>query len=175
MDSTPDITPETLYCANHPATETLLRCNKCGKPICIKCAVLTDVGYRCKECIRGQQEVYFNAVTADNPIAFGVGLGVAAVTAPIVGLLIGMFGFFGLIIAFIGGSSAGSILAQIIRRAVGRRRGRYLRYFAMAGVILGVILGNIVGLFFGLPFTLLSLSMLIFTGLALATAWQFLK
>ncbi len=172
---TPDTLPDTLYCANHPDTETLLRCNKCEKPICMKCAVLTDVGYRCKECIRGQQAVYFNAVTTDNPIAFGVGFGVSAVTAPIAGLLIGMFGFFGLIIAFIGGGSAGSILAQIIRKAVGRRRGRYLRYFALAGVILGVIFGNIVGAFFGLPFTLFSISMLIFTGLALATAWQFLK
>jgi len=166
---------ETLYCANHPQTETLLRCNKCEKPICMKCAVLTDVGYRCKECIRGQQEVYFNAESMDNPIAFGVGFGVAAIAAPIVGLLISGFGFFGLIIAFIAGSSAGSILAQVIRRAVGRRRGRYLRYFAMAGVVLGVIFGNIAGLFFGLPFTLLTLSMLLFTGLALATAWQFLK
>jgi len=143
----------------------------------MKCAVLTDVGYRCKECIRGQQAVYFNAVTADNPIAFGVGFGVAAVAAPIVGLLIGSFGFFGLIIAFIGGSSAGSILAQIIRKAVGRRRGRYLRHFAMAGVILGVIVGNgAAGLiFFGNPFALFSLVTLVFTGLALATAWQFLK
>ncbi len=171
-----DTLPDTLYCANHPDTETLLRCNKCGKPICMKCAVLTDVGYRCKECIRGQQAVYFNAETMDNPIAFGVGFGVAAVAGPIVGLLIGSLGLFiGMIIAFIGGSSAGSILAQIIRTAVGRRRGRYLRYFAMAGVVLGVIVGSIAGLFFGLPFTLLTIPMLVFTGLALATAWQFLK
>ena len=38
--------PESLTCANHPDRETLLRCNKCGKPICISCAVRTPVGYR---------------------------------------------------------------------------------------------------------------------------------
>ena len=61
-----------MYCTNHPDTETLLRCNKCGKPICLKCAVLTEVGYRCKECIREQQNVFYNAMTGDNWIAFAV-------------------------------------------------------------------------------------------------------
>ena len=35
------------YCANHPTVETTLRCNKCGKPICAKCAIRTPTGYRC--------------------------------------------------------------------------------------------------------------------------------
>jgi hypothetical protein len=118
----PDAT-EIVYCANHPATETLLRCNKCGKPICIKCARQTPVGYRCNECIHQQQNVYFNALGSDNFIALGVGFLVSAIAAPVAGMLLGGFGFFGLIIAFVAGSGAGSLLAQIIRRAVGRRRG----------------------------------------------------
>lgn len=165
----------TLYCANHPNTETLLRCNKCEKPICMKCAVQTPVGYRCRECVHQQQTVYFNAEAWDNPIALGVGFVVAAIGAPILGLLLSGFGFFSLIIALIAGSSAGSILAQIIRRAVGRRRGRYLRHFALAGIVAGVLFGNVVALFLGLPFTLFSLPMLLFTGLAIASTWPFLK
>ena len=35
---------DTLYCANHPTIATSLRCNRCNKPICHKCAVLTPVG-----------------------------------------------------------------------------------------------------------------------------------
>ncbi len=42
-------TPQPMVCANHPNRETMLRCNRCEKPICIHCAVLTEVGYRCKE------------------------------------------------------------------------------------------------------------------------------
>lgn len=167
--------PATLYCANHPDTETLLRCNRCGKPICLKCAVLTDVGYRCKECIRGVQSSYFNAIPTDNLVGFGVALLVTAIAAPIAGFVFARFafGFFGIIIAFMLGSGAGGVLAQIIRSAVGRRRGRYLRQFALGGIILGVLIGSVIGLFFGIP--VFNLSTLIFTILSSATAYQILR
>ncbi|MEZ4726806.1 MAG: B-box zinc finger protein [Caldilineaceae bacterium] len=109
---------EVLYCANHPNTETLLRCNKCGKPICMKCAQLTDVGYRCRDCIRTQQKVYFNAESWDNPIAFAVSFVVALIATPILGVLLSIAGFFGWLIAFFAGPSAGGLLTQIIRWAV---------------------------------------------------------
>ena len=56
---------QTLYCVNHPQRETLLRCNRCNNPICIECAVLTPTGYRCKDCIRGQQKTFDTAVPLD--------------------------------------------------------------------------------------------------------------
>lgn len=173
--STESDEPTTLYCANHPDTETLLRCNRCGKPICLKCAVLTDVGYRCKECIRGVQASYFNAIPTDNVVAFAVALLVAAIASPIAGFVFGRlaFGFLGIILAFMIGSGAGGVLAQIIRSSVGRRRGRYLRYFALAGIILGVLLGGVIGLFFAIP--VFNLSTLIFTVLSSATAYQILR
>ncbi len=126
---------EVLYCANHPDRETLLRCNKCGKPICMKCAQLTDVGYRCKDCIRSQQNVYFNAQSWDNPLALVVSFVVTVIATPILAALLAIAGFFGWLLAFIAGPSAGGILTQIIRWAVGKRRGRYLSYFAIAGII----------------------------------------
>jgi hypothetical protein len=166
--------PEVLYCANHPGIETLLRCNRCNKPICTKCAVLTDVGYRCKECIRGVQASYFNAIPTDNLIGFGVALVVAAIASPIAGFIFAFVPlFFGVIIAFAIGSGAGGALAQIIRASVGRRRGRYLRYFTLAGIILGVLLGGFVGLLFGIP--VFSLTTLVFTVLSTITAYQILR
>lgn len=166
--------PATIYCANHPDTETLLRCNRCGKPICLKCAVLTDVGYRCKECIRGVQAKYFTAAPADNLIGFGTAAVVTAIASPIAGFLFAFVPFFwGIILAFMIGGGAGGALAQIIRRAVGKRRGRYLPYFALAGIIFGVIIGSIVGLFFGIP--TLNISTLVFTVLAAAAAYQILR
>jgi hypothetical protein len=166
--------PAVLYCANHPDTETLLRCNRCEKPICLRCAVLTDVGYRCKECIRGVQSSYFNAIPVDNVIGFGVALLVVAIASPIAGFFLGRLPiFFGLIIAFAIGSGAGGALAQIIRVSVGRRRGRYLRHFTLAGIILGVLIGGVIGLFFGIP--VFSLNTLAFTVLATITAYQILR
>jgi MFS family permease len=165
--------PETVYCANHPDVETLLRCNRCAKPICLKCAVLTDVGYRCKECIRGVQASYFNAVPVDNVIAFAVAAAVAMMAAPVAGLLLRITGFFGLILALMLGGGAGSALAQIVRAAVGRRRGRYLRFFALGGLVLGVLFGMIIGLFFGIP--PFNLPLLFFAVLAAITAYQILR
>ena len=167
--------PEVLYCANHPDTETLLRCNKCGKPICMKCARQTPVGYRCNECIHQQQNVYFNAGTSDNFIALAVGFVVSAIGAPLAGMLLGGFGFFGLIIAFIAGSGAGSLLAQIIRRSVGRRRGRQLPLFALLGIIGGVLIGSVVFLFITGYFPLFDITTLLFTGLAVAAAYPQLR
>lgn len=166
--------PAVLYCANHPDTETLLRCNRCEKPICLKCAILTDVGYRCKECIRGVQSSYFNAIPTDNLIGFGVAFVVAAIAAPIAGFVFRFIpGFFGIILAFAIGSGAGGALAQIIRTSVGRRRGRYLRHFTLAGIILGILVGGFVGLLFGIP--VFSLSTLAFTVLSTITAYQILR
>ena len=60
----------TLYCVNHPNTETNLRCNRCEKLICTKCAVHTPTGYRCRECVRNQQKVFETALWYDYPLGF---------------------------------------------------------------------------------------------------------
>ena len=169
---------EVLYCANHPTVETLLRCNRCSKPICIKCAVQTPVGYRCRECVHQQQNVYFNAESTDNLVAFGVGFAVTAVAAPILGLLIGSLGFWGFLVAFFVGSGAGSLLAQIIRRAVGRRRGRQLPTYALIGIVVGVLVGNMaLSIVLGAPLLtfIFNLPMLLFTALALGSAYPQLR
>lgn len=164
-----------LFCANHPTVETLLRCNKCGKPICMKCAVRTAVGFRCRECIRSQQSIYYNAETWDNPIALVVSFIVTVIATPIAGRLLGMFGLLGILFALLIGSGAGGLLAQIIRWAVGRRRGRYMRYFALAGIVLGILAGSVLAAFLGVGFPLFSLPLLVFAFLAVTTAYQILR
>jgi hypothetical protein len=166
-----------LYCANHPETETYLRCNKCNKPICLKCAELTEVGYRCKECIREQQNVFYNALTSDNWIAFAVAAGVTLVAWPVAAFFLRLLGFFlGLIAASLAGGAAGSALAQIIRNSVGRRRGRYIRYFSLAGVAVGILLSALLTtIAFDAFIPLISWQGLLFGVLALASVYQILK
>jgi hypothetical protein len=167
---------EVLYCANHPDVETYLRCNKCNKPICLKCAELTEVGYRCKECIREQQNVFYNAMTGDNWIAFAVAAVITAIAWPIVVVLLRMFGFFGWIIAALAGSGAGASLAQIIRRSVGRRRGRYIRHFTLAGILVGLLLSVVLTrVVLGESVFLFNLQGVLFGVLAIAAAYQTLR
>lgn len=114
---------EVMYCTVHPTVETTLRCNKCGRPMCTQCAVRTPVGYRCKECVRGQQKVYFNAKSTDMVIQAVIAAVLGSISAALIGLV--SFGFLGWIIAFWAGSAAGALIADLAHRAVGKRRGRY--------------------------------------------------
>lgn len=117
------------YCANHPDRETSLRCKRCDKPICDKCAVLTPVGYVCKECTRAQQKVFENANWYDYPLAFVI----AGVLSYLGSLAAGLMGFFTLFIA----PMAGVIIAEAVRWVVRRRRSRLLFRLVAAGALLG--------------------------------------
>lgn len=165
---------EVLYCVNHPDTETTLRCNRCGKSVCVRCVELTEVGYRCKDCIREQQNVFFNAVSTDYLVVAGVSFILAAIAAPIIGLLFGIFGlFFGIIIAVFLGPAVGGTAATIIRRSVGRRRGRYMGVVAVLAIILGMVLGILVAAPFGVRVNLIPLGVFLF--LALSTIYASLR
>jgi hypothetical protein len=142
-----DAATDTLYCANHPNVATALRCNKCNKPICARCAVRTPVGYRCPECVRTQQQVFETAAWYDYAIGAVVG-GVLGVVAT---LGLGVLGWFMIFLAPV----AGGISAEVVRAAVRRRRGRYLPAAAAGAYALGclVVIGAplVAGLAFGVP------------------------
>jgi H+/Cl- antiporter ClcA len=124
------MTIATQPCANHPGRQTSLRCNRCDKPICSQCAMQTPVGYRCRECVRGQQAVFDTAQSRDYWIA-GV---VSAILVGIGTALLGVLGFWSLIISPVAGGGVG----EAVRWAVKRRRSRRLPLAAAIGGVLGV-------------------------------------
>ena len=128
------------YCAVHPDRETSLRCNKCGRLMCAECAVLTPVGYRCRECVRGQQDRFLKASRADNVIVFVVCALLSGVMLTLVKLLP-----IPLIFLLLLGLPAGGLVAELAFRAVGRRRSRHLGGIAAAGAALGALIGMAVG------------------------------
>lgn len=119
------------FCANHPSVETSLRCNKCEKPICAKCAVLTPTGYRCKECIKEQQKIFDTAIWYDYLLIFVVVFALAYLGSRI-SLWIGFFTIF---LAPI----AGGLIAEAARLVTRRRRSRYLFILAGVAAVLGCI------------------------------------
>jgi tetratricopeptide (TPR) repeat protein len=125
-----------LYCINHPKVETMLRCNRCGEPICTRCAVLTPVGYRCKQCVRGQQAVFYTGGRVD----YIIGAVLAFVLGGVAAYLMGMLG--GWFFAIILGPAAGVGIAEAVRLSVRRRRSRYL-WAAVAG---GMVASGLIAL-----------------------------
>lgn len=138
---------EPLYCANHPSVETRLRCNRCEKPICAKCAVQTPTGYRCRECVRGQQKVFETAQWQDIPLAFVV----SALISFLGSLIAGSMGFFVIFIAPI----VGTLVAEAARFITRRRRSERLFQVVAAGALLGAVPWILRSLFFGISLRLI--------------------
>jgi hypothetical protein len=127
-----------VFCANHPGVETTLRCNKCGKPICARCAIRTPTGYRCKECVRGQQRVFVTAVWYDYLLGFGTA-GVLGLIASFLASLIGSLSFIGWILIVVGSPTAGIVIAEGVRLVTRRHRSRALFITVIAAVILSAL------------------------------------
>jgi hypothetical protein len=118
-----------LYCANHPNRKTYLRCNHCGKPICTECAIQTPTGYRCKECVRGQQKLFENAIAFDYVLTILV----AGILAFAGSFIVGFIGFFTILLA----PAAGAVIAAAVRGVTGRRRSKRLFQLAAAAAVIG--------------------------------------
>ncbi|HSD84698.1 MAG TPA: hypothetical protein VLG46_12600 [Anaerolineae bacterium] len=121
-------TEQPHYCYYHPSVETELRCNKCGKYICPRDAVRTPVGYRCKGCVKEQQDTFFTAT----PVDYAVAAVVSFVLSFIAALIIPAIGFF----AIFGAPIAGAIISEGVRLANRKRRGRYIWAVAVACMII---------------------------------------
>jgi hypothetical protein len=121
-----------LFCTVHPERETALRCNKCGRPMCVQCAVKTPVGYRCRECVREQQDIYFNAGSLDYVIG-GAVAAVCSLGANSLGQALPLFLMFFLAVA------VGGFIPQVVTPLVKRRRGRYMHLAVAAGAALGAL------------------------------------
>jgi hypothetical protein len=122
-------TPPMLTCYKHPQRETLLRCNRCGQPICSECSVLTPTGYRCKDCVRGQQKIFDNSRTSD----YLIGAVIALVLSFAGSWLANILGFLTLFVAPV----VGFLIAEAIRWAVKKRRSKLMFQLSAGAAALG--------------------------------------
>ncbi len=134
-------TQHSTYCANHPTVETTLRCNRCDKPICPKCAVKSPVGYRCRECVKSQQKIFDTAdLVRLCARLHRCRVSLESWPASLIGL-IGFIGFFGWIILVVcRAHRRRGIIAEA--RAPGNPAGtasQSLYYTILAAVALGAL------------------------------------
>lgn len=128
----------TLYCYVHPTRETSLRCNNCNRPICAACAVRTPTGYRCRECVRGQQKVFETSEWYDYILGF-ITAGILSAIAAFLVTLIGGIGFFGWFLIAAGAPTAAVAIAEGVRFVTRRHRSRLLFITIAVGVVLGAL------------------------------------
>lgn len=147
---------EPLYCIDHPARQTVLRCNRCTAPICTSCAVRTPVGLRCRKCVQAQQAVFFTARWYDYPIAALVSLALSVPAA----ILTSMLGFW---FAIILSPVVGGVIGAVVHWSIGRRRGRWIWLVVGACIVTGALVAV-----FTRSFDLISIG--IFTALAVSAA-----
>jgi hypothetical protein len=131
-------TTETLYCYVHPTRATSLRCNNCNRPICAQCAIHTPTGYRCRECVKGQQKVFNTSEWYDYVAGFIVAALLSAVGAFLV-TLIGGIGFIGWFLIVLGAPTAAVIIAEGVRAVTRKHRSRPLFITVAVGVVLGAL------------------------------------
>lgn len=138
---------ETLYCVNHPKTETVLRCSKCLDPICMSCAVRTPVGLRCPKCTGAQQSrdgryyVPSLLTQVSRPQLFKAGMAALGM-AVVGGIAWGQFRFaggfsdwsfwFALLLAL--------LIAEVVARLSNERRGTALQIIASGSVFLAAMI-----------------------------------
>ena len=161
-----------LYCTVHPDRETVLRCNRCGRPMSVECAVRHPVGLRCRECVRETRSPVYNVSPAQVALALLV-----STLAGAVGALVALFvsGVFWFLLLFVSPAIGGGVAAAV-ERAVPRKRGRALQAATVVGIVLGlVLLGLGVGVVNGQPgrgllAVLLNLFLWLYVVLAATTA-----
>jgi len=129
MNENPNPPPTPLYCYVHPNQETMLRCNKCNRPICGECATLTPTGYRCKECIRGQQKRFENAQSLD----YMLGLIVAGALSLAGSFIPTILSFFTIFVAPV----IGVIIVAVVQRMIKNRRSQSLFIIVAGAAALG--------------------------------------
>ncbi len=125
-----------LTCYNHPNRPTLLRCNQCERPICTSCAVRTPTGYRCKECVRGQQAKFDTAQWYDYVIVFFTGAVLSAI-ASLIALVITSI-IWGIFVIGLG-PLAGTLMGNLARRFVKNHRSNWLNIVFVAGIVAGTL------------------------------------
>lgn len=151
---------ELTYCEVHPDRETSLRCNKCNRLMCAECAVQTPVGYRCKQCVRQQEDKFFSASQSDYAVVFltcAVLGGLGAILAVSVGFLL----FVIILSAPVGGA-----IGEAALRLTKRRRGRYSGQIGAAGVVAGAVVAVSILIGGFVPQAFFNLSLLLFVGIA---------
>ena len=122
-----------LHCYRHPDRETYIRCGRCDRPICTRCAMQGPVGFRCRECGR----LAYDPLRSIRPLQGVAGFGVATGLAVVAGFIAAQLGFFSIFVSFF----AGGLIAESVTRVIGLKHGPAIIAIVLSGIVLGTLIG----------------------------------
>jgi len=118
-------------CQKHPHIETELRCSKCEKYICPKCAIATTVGYRCRECALEKSVTH-----TVPPALFAAGSITGVVCGAAASLLVPyVIGYFVIFLGAVVGRGVG----ELVYRVLGRRSSVLVGALTALGFFAGAV------------------------------------
>jgi hypothetical protein len=121
-----------LFCYRHPDRETWVRCGRCDRPICPRCAMQGPVGFRCRDCGKPVNDPLTSFTTPQ--LVLG---GLLALGAGTVGAMIGLqLGFWSIFVGFFGGG----IIADLVMRVTGFKRGPVMVGILVGGIAVGTLI-----------------------------------
>jgi hypothetical protein len=126
-------TDAATRCFRHPDRETLIRCGRCDRPICTKCAMQGPVGMRCRDCGRPGPD----PLTTLNHRQLGAGVAVAVGAGTLAGFVGLQMGF---LLSLCVGPFIGGLIGEGVMRATGYKRGNRVRAIVLLGLIGGLLL-----------------------------------
>jgi hypothetical protein len=129
IDTSAPLEDDQLFCYRHPQRETRIRCGRCDRPICVRCAMQGPVGFRCKTCGTLANDPLTTIRPTQGLLGLAISFGLGLVTAYIAGQI----GFFLIIVSFI----AGGLIAQAVTRVIGWKRGTTILLIVLGGIISG--------------------------------------
>jgi hypothetical protein len=101
--------------------------------------VLTPTGYRCKECVRGQQKIFITAHWYDYLFGF-VTAGILGLLGSLLVILVsGIAGIFGWIVIIIAAPTAGAVIAEAVRLVTRKHRAQALYITVCVAMVLGAL------------------------------------
>jgi hypothetical protein len=168
---------EAVFCQRHPDVETALTCGRCGTPICPRCMVHTPGGIRCPDCAQLRRPPMYELSASDylkaGPTAVVAGALLGLVSALLLPPELTFGGFFGLLIAFFGGSAAGAAVGEVVQRATRAKRGLGMQAMVAVGLVFGYVVRLLIG--GGLDLVVGDFAGLLAFAVAAGAAWSRLR
>jgi hypothetical protein len=119
-------------CVNHPSRETMLRCGKCGNPICTRCVIQTPVGGRCRTCANLKKLPQYQV----DPVLFARSAAVGFATSLVAWWFLSYVPSLRFFLSIFAGLAVGEVMSKLSRR----RSNLVLEAIAVGVVIAGFVI-----------------------------------